>query len=169
MILSDFDIQYELFTGHLVIDPIDDLEKQLQPASVDLRLGHHFRGGDALDEPGNWPNGYVLKPGEFVLGHTVETVRLPNNLAGRVEGRSSWGRRGIMVHLTAGFIDPGFHGQITLEILNVSKLPVFLPYGERICQLSLYRMTSSSARPYGHPSRGGSYNGQTGATPARKR
>lgn len=163
--LSDRDIYHAIVEGHIGVGGLQDMHRQLQPASLDLRLGGEFffRGSTY-----NREGGFLLDPGEFCLGHTVETIRLSEYVAARVEGRSSWGRRGLMVHLTAGFIDPGFEGQITLEFYNASPQAMFLPVGERICQLSFYRLSSASERPYGHASRGESYNGQMGATPARK-
>lgn len=109
----------------------------------------------------------ILMPGEFILGSTVERVQIPNNLVGRCEGKSSLGRLGLLIHATAGFIDPGFHGQITLEITNVAPLPIILWPEMKICQLALESMTGEAERPYGHPSRNSKYQGQMGATLSR--
>lgn len=180
MILSDRDIQLELESGRLVIDPIGDPDKQIQPASVDLRLGTEFtifQVGELgyIDPKGHdWKNllrhvsvcgvrPFLLHPGEFVLSSTMEWVKLPNNLVARVDGRSSLGRLGVLMHATAGFIDPGFEGNITLELSNVNRMPVALWPGSRVCQISFETMTSPAARPYGNK-RGSKYQGQQGPT-----
>jgi dCTP deaminase len=103
---------------------------------------------------------FIIHPGEFALATTYETVELPDNLVARVEGRSSMGRLGITMHVTAGYIDPGFHGKITLEISNIGKMPVALYTGQRVCQIVFETMTSSSERPYGHPERDSKYMNQ---------
>jgi dCTP deaminase len=183
MILSDRDIRAGLESGHIVIDPLEDPELQIQPCSVDLRLGNRFvvfkhshkpfidpLADDARDytETLNVPDGaaFFLHPGEFVLGTTKERVELPHDLVGRVDGRSSIGRLAIMIHATAGFIDAGFKGMITLELSNVGKMPVALHPNMRVCQISFEQMSSPAERPYG--SRAGSkYQDQSGPTPSR--
>lgn len=181
MILSDRDIRAALASGHLGIEPLADADAQIQPCSVDLRLSSFFRlfgkrPGLVLDprEPRDvfdvwsvFPGGRIaLKPGEFVLGSTIERVRVPHDLLARVEGCSTFGRLGVMVHVTAGFIDPGFEGEITLELKNVGPLPVALWPGDKICQIAFQTLTSAVERPYG-PERGSKYQGQAGPTPAR--
>src|ERR1700741_4222971 len=157
----------------------------LQPSSIDVRLDRYFRvfnntrythidpsqQQDALtslveavdEEP------FVLHPGEFVLGSTFEAVDLPDDLAGRVEGKSSLGRLGLLNHSTAGFVDPGWDGHITLELSNVNTIPITLYPGMRIGQLSFFRLSSPAERPYGTPGVGSSYQGQSGPTPSRYR
>ena len=158
MMLSDVDIEESILSGRLVIDPYDPTA--LQPASLDMRLGEGF------SVPGTGSEGRLWLPtGRLVLGHTLEYVKIPDDLAARVEGKSTWGRRGLQVHLTAGFIDPGFQGQITLELLNVSGHTLFLKPGSPIAQLSFHRLTSSARRPYGSPELGSHYQDQRGATP----
>lgn len=167
MYLSDRDIIQRLEQGDLVIEPLDDPELQIQPASVDLRLGDSFRrwieypnhpfdtARPNLDHEtshtflGRKDQAFTLQPGEFVLATTIERVELPNDLLARVEGRSSIGRLGITVHVTAGFIDPGFRGRITLEMANLNHSPVKLYAGMRICQLSICQLSSPCLRPYG--------------------
>jgi dCTP deaminase len=186
MILSDRDIRARLAAGDLVIEPIVDEALQLQPASVDLRLGDEFLVyraarvacldprdpatiSAAMDrarvEPGE---AFVLHPGEFALGTTIERVRIPADLVGVVDGRSSIGRLAVVVHATAGFIDPGFEGQITLELSNIGSIPVKLYPEMRIAQIVFHSMTSPAERPYG-ASRGSSYDQQTGPQPSRVR
>lgn len=179
MILSDADIRDRIENGELEIDPIEDPDKQFQPASVDLRLGHEFvvyklphvsciDTADHSTAEGytdtvtvDEEEGFILHPGEFVLGSTLEWVRIPNDLVARVEGRSSIGRLAVVVHATAGFIDPGFEGRITLELSNLGRVAVKLHPGMRISQLVFNRMTSPADRPYG-PGRGSKYFGQEG-------
>jgi dCTP deaminase len=183
MILSDRDIKEALREGRIVIDPLDAPEIQIQPASVDLRLGTRFilfrhaakpyidpATDDAADytEPVEIPedSAFYLHPGEFVLGTTKERVALPEDIVGRVDGRSSIGRLAVMIHATAGYIDPSFRGTITLELSNVGKMPVALRPNMRVCQISFHRMSSPAEVPYG--SRPGSkYQDQTGPTPSR--
>ncbi len=181
MLLSDRDIQAAVDAGRLVLDPWDaDL---LQPSSVDVRLDKYFRVFNnsqythidpaqqqddltTLVEPkGDDP--FVLHPGEFVLGSTLEIVTLPDDLAGRLEGKSSLGRLGLLTHSTAGFIDPGFTGHITLELSNVANLPITLWPGMKIGQLCLFRLSSASQNPYGSTAAGSRYQGQRGPTPSR--
>lgn len=184
MILSDRDILERLRRGDLVVDPLDDPDVQVQPASVDLRLGHDFlvfrtphipyldprsASGAEVMERISIPEGepFVLHPGEFVLGTTYERVRIPADLVAKVEGRSSLGRLAVVVHATAGFIDPGFEGHITLELSNLGRVPVALHPRMRVSQIALHQLSSPSERPYGHPSRGSKYQGQRGPVASR--
>lgn len=184
MILSDRDIRARLNRGDLVIEPLEDPELQIQPASVDLRLDSRFivyklphvpvidpRTPETMESytsqlemaPGE---PFVLHPGEFALGSTMERVRIPNDLVARVEGRSSFGRLAVVVHATAGFVDPGFEGQITLELSNLGRCAVLLYPGTRISQLVFETMTSPAERPYG-AARGSKYQGQMGPVMSR--
>jgi dCTP deaminase len=181
MLLSDRDIRAAVEAGRLVLDPWDD--GLLQPSSVDVRLDRYFRVFNnsqythidpsqqqdeltTLVEPkGDEP--FVLHPGEFVLGSTLEVVTLPDDLAGRLEGKSSLGRLGLLTHSTAGFIDPGFTGHITLELSNVANLPIILWPGMKVGQLCLFRLSSASQHPYGSTAAGSRYQGQRGPTPSR--
>ncbi len=181
VLLSDGDLRKELANGRLVLDPWDPA--MLQPSSIDVRLDRYFRvfqnsrythidpreQQDELTTPVE-PDGdepFVLHPGEFVLGSTFETVTLPDDLAGRLEGKSSLGRLGLLTHSTAGFIDPGFTGHITLELSNVANLPITLWPGMKIGQLCLFRLSSPAERPYGSEGVGSRYQGQRGPTPSR--
>lgn len=183
MILSDRDIRAALREGRITIEPLDAPEVQIQPASVDLRLGNHFvvfRHAakpfiDPLEDDASLfterveiaeGEAFFLHPGEFALGTTRERVTLPEDLVGRVDGRSSIGRLGVMIHSTAGYIDPSFRGTITLELSNVGKIPVALRPGMRVCQISFHQMTSAAEHPYGS-GRGSKYQDQTGPTPSR--
>jgi dCTP deaminase len=181
VLLSDRDLRKEVESGRLVLDPFD--AGLLQPSSIDVRLDRFFRvfnntkythidpsiQQDELtslvekndDEP------FVLHPGEFVLGSTYEMVALPDDLAGRLEGKSSLGRLGLLTHSTAGFIDPGFNGHITLELSNVANLPITLWPGMKIGQLCMFRLTSPSEHPYGSAVYGSRYQDQRGPTPSR--
>ncbi|HWE88873.1 MAG TPA: dCTP deaminase [Pseudonocardiaceae bacterium] len=181
MLLSDRDLRKEIDGGRLVVDPYDP--SMLQPSSIDIRLDRFFRvfnntkythidpaiQQDELtslvektdDEP------FVLHPGEFVLGSTFELVGLPDDLAGRLEGKSSLGRLGLLTHSTAGFIDPGFSGHITLELSNVANLPITLWPGMKIGQLCLFQLSSAAEHPYGSSRAGSRYQGQRGPTPSR--
>jgi len=164
MILSDNDIAKHLSVSSLVISPIQ--ENQIQPASVDLRLDRYL-----LDEDGEkidiFDESYMLQPGEFLLGSTIEYVEIPDFLVGRVDGRSSIGRLGVMVHITAGYIDPGFCGNITLEICNISKKPFELKYDSRICQLVLNLLTEPCHRPYGTDGLGSKYHCSDGVVASK--
>ncbi len=181
VLLSDRDIRAELTSGRLSIDPFDD--SLLQPSSVDVRLDNLFRVFNntrythidpaerqddltSLVEPKEGEP-FVLHPGEFVLGATLERCSLPDDLAGRLEGKSSLGRLGLLTHSTAGFIDPGFSGHITLELSNVANLPITLWPGMKIGQLCLLRLTSPAEHPYGSDKAGSKYQGQRGPTPSR--
>jgi dCTP deaminase len=177
-VLSDRDIRTALEDGAIRIDPYD--AKDLQPSSVDLHLDRAFRVfrnnryafidvrapqpdlTELLtvvdDEP------FILHPGEFVLGQTLEWVELPNDLVARLEGKSSLGRLGLLIHSTAGYVDPGWKGNLTLELSNVANLPIALYYGMRIGQISFFRMSSPVDRPYGSPELGSKYQGQSEPT-----
>jgi dCTP deaminase len=179
MILSDADILRRLDEGDLVIEPLSDPEIQVQPASVDLRLGREFLEFQHANIPCIHPNSeqevdeyvdethveeggeYILHPGDFVLGTTVERVGIPDDLIAHVEGRSSLGRLAIVVHATAGLCDPGYEGQITLELSNLGTAPVALTPGMRISQLTFTELKTAAQRPYGEE-RGSKYQGQTG-------
>ena len=181
MLLSDRDIRSEVEAGRLAVEPWDPV--LVQPSSVDVRLDRFFRVFNnsrythidpaqqqddltTLVEPeGDEP--FVLPPGEFVLGSTLEIVTLPDDLAGRLEGKSSLGRLGLLTHSTAGFIDPGFTGHITLELSNVANLPITLWPGMKIGQLCLFRLSSTAEHPYGSAVYGSRYQGQRGPTPSR--
>jgi dCTP deaminase len=186
MILSDAQILGMLKDGSLTIHPLDDPEVQIQPASVDLRLDNSFLvmrhssipfvdpmqdvPAHYMDERRIYPQDqeiFIIHPGEFVLASTIERIKLPNNLVGRVDGRSSLGRLGLQMHSTAGFIDPGFEGTITLEMSNVGRLPVRLYPGMRVCQISFDMMAQPATRPYGHPSRRSKYQRQSGVQASR--
>ena len=181
MLLSDHEIRDALDVGLIRIEPFD--EDLIQPASVDVRLDRWFRvfnnhkhthidpsvQQDDLTElveiTDRQP--FVLHPGEFALASTVETVTLPADIAARCEGKSSLGRLGLMVHSTAGFIDPGFHGTITLELSNVANLPIMLWPGMKIGQLCLFQLTSPATAAYGDGATGSRYQGQQGPTASR--
>ncbi len=181
MLLSDRDIRAEVTAGRLGVEPFD--ESMVQPSSVDVRLDSLFRvfvnskythidpkqqqdDLTTLVEPGE-DEPFVLHPGEFVLGSTLEAITLPDDLAGRLEGKSSLGRLGLLTHSTAGFIDPGFSGHITLELSNVANLPITLWPGMKIGQLCLFRLSSPAERPYGSSTLGSKYQGQRGPTPSK--
>jgi dCTP deaminase len=183
VILSDRTLREQLAAGRIVIDPLD--EALIQPSSIDVRISNlfrvfrnHTRGiidvkQDMVDltelveiaEHGDDP--FILHPGEFVLGSTYERIAVPNDLVGRVEGKSSLGRLGLLIHSTAGFIDAGFDGHITLELANVASLPITLYPGMKIGQVSFMQMTSPADNPYGSGAKGSKYQGQRGPTPSR--
>jgi dCTP deaminase len=181
MILSDRTIREELDAGRIVIDPLD--EACIQPSSVDLRLDRLFRvflnhTMPVIDVKEDLEDltrlveidegqAFILHPGEFVLGSTYEKVSLPDDLVGRIEGKSSLGRLGLLIHSTAGFIDAGFSGHITLELSNVANLPITLYPGMKIGQVSFLRMTTPADVPYGSARVGSKYQGQRGPTPSR--
>lgn len=181
VLLSDRDIRAEIKSGRLGVDPFDD--SLVQPSSVDVRLDNLFRVFNntrythidpaqrqddltTLVEPKEGEP-FVLHPGEFVLGATLERCTLPDDLAGRLEGKSSLGRLGLLTHSTAGFIDPGFSGHITLELSNVANLPITLWPGMKIGQLCLLRLTSPAQHPYGSSQVGSKYQNQRGPTPSK--
>ncbi|AZA12617.1 dCTP deaminase [Corynebacterium choanae] len=181
MLLSDCDIRQAIDTQQLVIDPFD--ASLIQPSSIDVRLDRYFRVFNNsrythIDPRENQaeltslvevPAGeaFVLHPGEFVLGSTYESFTLPAHLAGRLEGKSSLGRLGLLTHSTAGFIDPGFTGYITLELSNTANLPIVLYPGMKVGQLALFNMTSPAQHPYGSDRLGSKYQGQRGPTPSK--
>jgi dCTP deaminase len=181
VLLSDRDLRAEIESGRVGVDPYDPA--MIQPSSVDLRLDRYFRVfqnhrygfidpaqaqedlTELIEPAGEEP--FILHPGEFVLGSTYETVSLPDDLAGRLEGKSSLGRLGLLTHSTAGFIDPGFTGHVTLELSNVATLPIKLWPGMKVGQLCILRMTSPAEHPYGSAKAGSRYQGQRGPTPSR--
>jgi dCTP deaminase len=182
MVLSDRDIRAAIERGDIGIDPYDP--RCLQPASLDVRLDRQFRvfrssrhayidlakGVDDITELVTVDREpFILHPGEFVLGSTLERVRLANDIVSRVEGKSSLGRLGLLIHSTAGFIDPAWDGHITLELSNVNTIPITLYPRMRIGQLSFFQLSSPAERPYGSPELGSSYQGQSGPTPSRYR
>ena len=181
MVLADKTIRELLADGLIEIDPYDP--SLLQPSSVDVRVDRYFRvfrnsrypfinvkeAQEGLTElveiDGDQP--FILHPGEFVLGSTSERIRLPDDLTARVEGKSSIGRLGLLIHSTAGFVDPGFDGHITLELSNVANLPITIYPGMKIGQISFLRMTTPAEHPYGSATTGSKYQGQRGPTPSR--
>ena len=176
-ILSDKDLKNYISKGKITIDPLES-EKQIQPSSIDLRMGNEFKTFKLIRKPYIDPKDeeeiasymesiiiddeepFIIHPNEFALATTHEYVKVPDDLVARVEGRSSMGRLGVTMHVTAGFIDPGFEGRITLEISNIGTMPVALYPGQRVCQLVFETMTSPSEKPYGHPDRNSKYMGQ---------
>ena len=181
VILSDRTIREELAAGRIVIDPLD--ESCIQPSSVDLHIDRYFRvfrnhtmghidvkqnleDLTELVEIGD-EDTFMLHPGEFVLGSTSERVALPDDLVARLEGKSSLGRLGLLIHSTAGFVDAGWDGQLTLELSNVATLPITLYPGMKIGQISFIRMTTAADHPYGSTEVGSKYQGQVGPRPSR--
>jgi dCTP deaminase len=181
VVLSDNTIRSEIDGGRIVIDPYDpDL---IQPSSVDVRVDNRFRVfqnsrypyidvrqpmedlTELVEVDGDEP--FILHPGEFVLGQTLERVTLPNDLVARLEGKSSLGRLGLLIHSTAGFVDSGFSGNLTLELSNVANLPITIYHGMPIGQLSFMRMDAPVDRPYGSEETGSKYQGQAEPTPSR--
>lgn len=176
-ILSDKTIKEYLEEGKIVIDPLKD-EQQIQPSSVDMRLGDEFKVFKVIRKPyidpkdeediaeymesSTVPEGeaFIIHPNEFALATTQEYVKVPDDLVARVEGRSSMGRLGVTMHVTAGYVDPGFEGRITLEISNIGAIPVALYPGQRVCQLVFETMTTPAELPYGHPKRNSKYMNQ---------
>ena len=181
MVLSDRSIREEIAAGRIVIDPFDDA--LVQPSSIDVTVGSAFRVFRnsrypyidvkqpmedltelvtvADDEP------FILHPGEFVLGVVAERISLPDDIVATLDGKSSLGRLGLVVHQTAGVIDAGFDGHITLELTNIATLPITLYPGMKIGQVSFMRMTTPADKPYGSGARGSKYQGQRGPTPSR--
>ena len=173
-ILSDKTIKEYLEEGKIVIDPLKD-EQQIQPSSVDMRLGDEFKVFKVIRKPyidpkdeediaeymesSTVPEGeaFIIHPNEFALATTQEYVKVPDDLVARVEGRSSMGRLGVTMHVTAGYVDPGCEGRITLEISNIGAMPVALYPGQRVCQLVFETMTTPAELPYGHPKRNSKY------------
>ncbi len=181
MLLSDRDIRAELDSGRVVLEPYDPA--MIQPSSVDVRIDRLFRLFDnhkysVIDPAQEQPEltrlvevdkgeAFVLHPGEFVLASTFEVVTLPDDVAARLEGKSSLGRLGLITHSTAGFIDPGFSGHVTLELANVATLPIKLWPGMKIGQLCFFRLSSAAEHPYGSAKYGSRYLGQRGPTASR--
>ncbi|MBD0690497.1 dCTP deaminase [Streptomyces sp. CBMA123] len=181
MLLSDKDIRTEIDLGRVVVDPFDPA--MIQPSSIDVRLDRFFRVFENHKYPHIDPSeeqpdltrlvepdgdeAFILHPGEFVLASTYEVITLPDDVASRLEGKSSLGRLGLLTHSTAGFIDPGFSGHVTLELSNVATLPIKLFPGMKIGQLCLFRLSSPSEHPYGSERYGSRYQGQRGPTPSR--
>ncbi len=181
MLLSDRDLTKELADGQLRLEPYEPA--LVQPSSIDVRLDRWFRvfnnhlythidpatQQDDLTAMVEVEDGqpFVLHPGEFVLASTLEVISLGDQLAGRLEGKSSLGRLGLLTHSTAGFIDPGFSGHVTLELANVATLPIKLYPGMKIGQFCFFRLSSPSEHPYGSAKYGSRYQGQRGPTPSR--
>jgi dCTP deaminase len=180
VVLSDRTIRRLLDEGRIEIDPYD--ESLLQPSSVDVRVDRYFRvfhnarypfidvrepqeDLTELVEADTEP--FILHPGEFVLGSTLERIRLPDDLVARLEGKSSLGRLGLLIHSTAGFIDPGWDGHVTLELSNVANLPITIYPGMKIGQLSFVQLSEPAESPYGSGGLGSKYQGQKGPTPSR--
>jgi dCTP deaminase len=181
VLLSDRDIRKEIESGRIALEPYE--AEMVQPSSVDVRIDRYFRVFEnhryphidpsveqaeltRLVEPdGDEP--FILHPGEFVLGSTYEVVSLPDDVSARLEGKSSLGRLGLLTHSTAGFIDAGFSGHVTLELSNVATLPIKLWPGMKIGQLCFFRLTSAAEAPYGSGATGSRYQGQRGPTPSR--
>ncbi|GAA3134546.1 dCTP deaminase [Streptosporangium carneum] len=181
VLLSDRDILTEIESGRVRLDPFQP--EMVQPSSIDVRLDRYFRVFEnhryphidpaveqsdltRLVEPeGDEP--FILHPGEFVLASTYEVITLPDDIASRLEGKSSLGRLGLLTHSTAGFIDPGFSGHVTLELSNVATLPIKLWPGMKIGQLCMFRLSSPAEHPYGSEKYGSRYQGQRGPTPSR--
>jgi dCTP deaminase len=181
VVLSDRTIRAEIDSGRIVIEPFDP--KLIQPSSIDVRVDRRFRVfhnarypyidvrqpmddlTEAVTVEGDRP--FILHPGEFVLGQTLERVTLPNDLVARLEGKSSLGRLGLLIHSTAGFVDSGFSGNLTLELSNVANLPITIYHGMPIGQISFMRMDSPVERPYGSDATGSKYQGQGEPTPSR--
>jgi dCTP deaminase len=181
VLLSDRDILAEINAGRLTLDPFD--RDMIQPSSIDVRLDRFFRVFEnhryphidpSIEQPdltrmvepdGDEP--FILHPGEFVLASTYEVITLADDLASRLEGKSSLGRLGLLTHSTAGFIDPGFSGHVTLELSNVATLPIKLWPGMKIGQLCVFKLSSPAEHPYGSAKYGSRYQGQRGPTPSR--
>ena len=181
MLLSDRDIRAEIDSGRIALDPYEPA--MVQPSSMDVRLDRYFRLFDnhkypVIDPSQDQPNltrlvetsgdePFMLHPGEFVLASTFEAVTLPDDVAARLEGKSSLGRLGLLTHSTAGFIDPGFTGHVTLELSNVATLPITLWPGMKIGQMCFFRLSSPAEHPYGSSRHGSRYQGQRGPTASR--
>jgi len=181
VVLSDRTIRRKLDEGRIEIDPYD--ESLLQPSSVDVRVDRYFRVfhnarypfidvkqaqedlTELVEVDGDQP--FILHPGEFVLGSTLDRIRLPDDLVARLEGKSSLGRLGLLIHSTAGFIDPGWDGHVTLELSNVANLPITIYHGMKIGQVSFVQLSEPASTPYGGSGLGSKYQGQRGPTPSR--
>jgi len=181
MILSDVDIRKEIESGRIVIDPFDPAA--IQPSSIDLHVDDRFRvfassrypyidvkkempGLTEVVEVAD-PDPFILHPGEFVLGSTLERVAIPDDMVARLEGKSSLGRLGLLIHSTAGYVDPGWDGFLTLELSNVANLPITIYPGMKIGQISFFRLTTPAERPYGSTETRSKYQGQRGPTASR--
>jgi dCTP deaminase len=181
VILSDRDIRASVRSGKIGIEPLD--EADIQPSSVDLHVDRLFRTFhnhrhpfidvkrpmDNLTEliEVEEDEAFILHPGEFVLGSTQEYVKLPSDLVAKLEGKSSLGRLGLLIHSTAGLVDPGFEGHLTLELSNVANLPITIYPYMKIGQISFFQLTSEAENPYGSKNVGSKYQGQRGPTPSR--
>jgi dCTP deaminase len=181
MVLSDKSIKEALAAGQIIIEPLG--EACIQPSSVDLHIDRYFRvfrnhshkvidvklpQEDLTEEIDVGPDDpMILHPGEFMLGSTLERVAVPNHMVARLEGKSSLGRLGLVIHSTAGFIDAGWDGHITLELANLANLPITLYPGMKIGQISFFEMTTAAEQPYGSAALGSKYRGQRGPTPSR--
>jgi dCTP deaminase len=180
VVLSDRTIARLVAEGRIEIDPYD--ASLLQPSSVDVRVDKYFRvfrnnryphidvkteQEDLTEQVEIDEEPFILHPGEFVLGSTLERIALPDDLVARLEGKSSLGRLGLLIHSTAGFIDPGFDGHVTLELSNVANLPITIYHGMKIGQLSFMRLSEPASAPYGSSELGSKYQGQRGPTPSR--
>jgi dCTP deaminase len=181
VILSDRSLREAIDAGRLVVDPLDD--DAIQPSSIDVRLDNRFRTFYTARHPYidvkqpmddltelvevKPDEAFILHPGEFVLGSSLERIGIPADLAARLEGKSSLGRLGLMTHSTAGFLDPGFQGHVTLELSNVANLPITLYPGMRIGQIAVFQLTTPAERPYGSRGVRSKYQGQRGPTPSR--
>jgi dCTP deaminase len=183
VILSDRSLREQINAGRIVIEPLD--EALIQPSSIDVRISNlfrvfrnHTRGvidvkvdttdlTEMVEIPPDGSEPFMLHPGEFVLGSTLERVVVPDDLVARIEGKSSLGRLGLLIHSTAGFIDAGFDGHVTLELANVASLPITLYPGMKIGQVSFMQMTTPADNPYGKGAKGSKYQGQRGPTPSR--
>jgi dCTP deaminase len=181
VIFSDRTIREALAAGRIVIDPYDP--EFVQPSSVDLRVDRYFRVFEnhlypfidpkeqqveltsVVEAEDKQP--FILHPGEFVLGSTLEVVRIGDDIVARLEGKSSLGRLGLLIHSTAGFVDPGFEGHLTLELSNVANLPIAIYPGMKIGQISFYQLSTPADAPYGSDEAGSKYQGQRGPTPSR--
>ena len=181
VILSDRSMREQIAAGRIIIEPFD--ERCIQPSSIDVKIGNLFRvfrnhtaavidvkqrQEDLTELVTIAADGvFMLHPGEFVLGSTLERVAVPDDLVARIDGKSSLGRLGLIIHSTAGFIDPGFDGHITLELTNIATLPITLYPGMKVGQVSFMQMTTPAEHPYGSGARGSKYQGQRGPTPGR--
>ncbi len=181
MLLSDRDIHAQIEAGRIGLEPLN--MELIQPSSMDVRLDRFFRLFDNHKYPFIDPReqqddltrfvevdkdeAFILHPGEFVLGSTFEFVSLPNDIAARLEGKRSLGRLGLLTHSTAGFVDPGFQGHVTLELSNTATLPIKLWPGMKIGQLCFFQLSSESENPYGSSKYGSRYQGQRGPTASR--
>ena len=181
MVLSDVTIRRLLDEGRIEVEPYD--ASLMQPSSLDVRVDRYFRVfrnsrypyidvkqeqeelTELVEIDDETP--FILHPGEFVLGSTLERVKLPDDLVARLEGKSSLGRLGLLIHSTAGFIDPGWDGHVTLELSNVANLPITIYHGMKIGQLSFVRLSEPAEQPYGSGGLGSKYQGQKGPTPSR--